>query len=618
MPTQRVKPIHLFVPFERVSRREEDDVLIVEGYCFVNEVVKGENGLRLKRSAMEAATDDYMRFGAVREMHQMVAAGTAQRVEWDEKGCRLTAEIVDEAAKKKVERNVYKGFSLGVNPTVLRGNVVETCEWVENSLVDRPKDPDALFLYRLAGYDPDAEVEVEVLDAAVAASSDAMGETAAESSSPPPESVSFAEADAGLPPDADVTAEETSFSESATDEGGGDAVRAALLAAGLPEDLLSRVEIVQTGEERALTSTSTPTRENLEGARKPKPKPASAPPKPKQVSDGTAERAMDEEYYAATPPAPSTPRTFKEAMAQERARAIMGDVNNAYVSLMDSLWSIMDSDRADKETLCRESIGQFADHMAAMAKAAEERGESPAFAGAFAALVARMNGGEGLARADKPEGDYGSHADAGYADPGYQEDGKPRYPLKENGRLSEKRIRAAWSYINKGDNRVPYSEAELSKIEAKIRAAAKEVGVEITAEDNRAATAVLEQVSSPVDGEELTAAMGRAERAETQLVRARAANEETLKCLADAEARVKRLENAPAAKPVIRFPHALDRTFLANLGREEDRETDDLVAQYKQATKDAESATEQAKQYAAIDRMMALRAVLNQRGVRLD
>lgn len=137
--------LHLFIPITRV----DDEERVVEGYCFVNEVVDGEGGIRLLRSAMEAATEDYMRWGAVREMHQASAVGTALAdgcgITWDEKGAKLRAKIVDEAAWRKVKEGVYRGFSLGASPKLIRGKNVEKVSWVENSLVDRPKDPSCPF-----------------------------------------------------------------------------------------------------------------------------------------------------------------------------------------------------------------------------------------------------------------------------------------------------------------------------------------------------------------------------------------------------------------------------------------------------------------------------------------
>lgn len=67
------------------------------------------------------------------------------------------------------------------------------------------------------------------------------------------------------------------------------------------------------------------------------------------------------------------------------------------------------------------------------------------------------------------------YGDVTYADPGYQKDGKKRYPLD-----TKDHVKAAWSYINMPKNAKAYSADQLSKIKAKIKAAAKKVGVEIS------------------------------------------------------------------------------------------------------------------------------------------
>jgi hypothetical protein len=67
-------------------------------------------------------------------------------------------------------------------------------------------------------------------------------------------------------------------------------------------------------------------------------------------------------------------------------------------------------------------------------------------------------------KGDKPKGDYG---DVEYADPGYQADKKPRYPID-----SEKHIRAAWDYINQEKNCAKYGD-NCAKVKAKIVAAWK-------------------------------------------------------------------------------------------------------------------------------------------------
>ena len=78
-------------------------------------------------------------------------------------------------------------------------------------------------------------------------------------------------------------------------------------------------------------------------------------------------------------------------------------------------------------------------------------------------------------RAASKEDAKGPHGDVVYADPGYQEDGKKRYPLD-----TEKHVRAAWSYINQAKNQKPYTPEQLAKIKSKIKAAARKLGIDIS------------------------------------------------------------------------------------------------------------------------------------------
>jgi hypothetical protein len=75
-----------------------------------------------------------------------------------------------------------------------------------------------------------------------------------------------------------------------------------------------------------------------------------------------------------------------------------------------------------------------------------------------------------LERADakKPYGDVP------YADPGYQKDGKKRYPLTRD------KVMAAWSYINQPDNAKLYTAEQLAAIKGRIRAAMKKFGHVVT------------------------------------------------------------------------------------------------------------------------------------------
>lgn len=159
--TIKVKAIHEYAPIERIDEEKRT----VTAYGFVNETVKGEGGVILSRKAMEAATPDYMKWANIRRMHSPHASGKANSVIWDEKGARMDIEIVDDQDWEKVKRGVYKGLSVGVVPTKMTGKRVESCDWVETSLVDRPKDPDAkIIAIRADGIEDDAEYDCQLIE----------------------------------------------------------------------------------------------------------------------------------------------------------------------------------------------------------------------------------------------------------------------------------------------------------------------------------------------------------------------------------------------------------------------------------------------------------------------
>jgi HK97 family phage prohead protease len=79
-----------------------------------------------------------------------------------------------------------------------------------------------------------------------------------------------------------------------------------------------------------------------------------------------------------------------------------------------------------------------------------------------------------------PKTPYGPKSEVTYADPGYQEDGKARYPLD-----TADHVRAAWSYINMPKNAAKYTAEQVAKIKARIKAAGKKFGVEFSDEAKR-------------------------------------------------------------------------------------------------------------------------------------
>lgn len=68
------------------------------------------------------------------------------------------------------------------------------------------------------------------------------------------------------------------------------------------------------------------------------------------------------------------------------------------------------------------------------------------------------------------------YGDVEYADPGYQSDKQKRYPID-----TKEHAKAAWSYINQGDNSGKYSSEDLAKVKAKIRAACEKFGIDVSA-----------------------------------------------------------------------------------------------------------------------------------------
>lgn len=135
--------------YAEISKTEklDDGTLKVWGYASSEAV--DSDGETITADAMKAALPDYLKFGAVREMHQPMAAGTAIEAEVQADGRTwFGALVVDPVACKKVETGVYKGFSIGGKVTArddINKTVITGLRLVEVSLVDRPANPEAVF-----------------------------------------------------------------------------------------------------------------------------------------------------------------------------------------------------------------------------------------------------------------------------------------------------------------------------------------------------------------------------------------------------------------------------------------------------------------------------------------
>lgn len=147
----------------------EDGTINVFGIASTEQV--DSDGETILASAMKAALPGYMQWGAVREMHQPKAAGTALEADVAEDGrTMIGVHVVDPVAVSKVRNRVYKGFSIGGKVTKRNADnkkIIEGLEWIETSLVDRPANPGAeILIVKAEPSDPGAaptaeEAEVE-------------------------------------------------------------------------------------------------------------------------------------------------------------------------------------------------------------------------------------------------------------------------------------------------------------------------------------------------------------------------------------------------------------------------------------------------------------------------
>lgn len=125
---------------------EADGTLKVYGYASTDS--EDSDGETITADAMKAALPGYMKWGAVREMHQAKAAGTAIEAKVQDDGRTwFGAHIVDAEAVKKIKANVYKGLSIGGRITdrdEMNKSVITGLNLVEVSLVDRPANPECV------------------------------------------------------------------------------------------------------------------------------------------------------------------------------------------------------------------------------------------------------------------------------------------------------------------------------------------------------------------------------------------------------------------------------------------------------------------------------------------
>lgn len=135
--------------YAEIAKMEAQDDGTVKVWGYASSEAVDSDGEIIAAEAMKAAIPDYMKFGAVREMHGSNAAGTAIEINVEDDGRTFFgAHIVDPVAVTKIKTGVYKGFSIGGSVTArdeLNKSQITGLKLTEISLVDRPANPDAVF-----------------------------------------------------------------------------------------------------------------------------------------------------------------------------------------------------------------------------------------------------------------------------------------------------------------------------------------------------------------------------------------------------------------------------------------------------------------------------------------
>src|ERR1700730_733160 len=138
--------MRLYGAIEKVEP-QDDGTVRVHGIA-TSETVDDQDEI-VRADAIRAALPEYMLFPALREMHQLSAAGTTLEAEVGDDGMtRIVGHVVDPIAVSKVKNKVYRGFSIGGRVTQREPGNTKTITGLtlsEISLVDRPAHPLAIF-----------------------------------------------------------------------------------------------------------------------------------------------------------------------------------------------------------------------------------------------------------------------------------------------------------------------------------------------------------------------------------------------------------------------------------------------------------------------------------------
>jgi hypothetical protein len=145
---------HFYAPLSKVEKSNDGSLRIVG---VASRETIDSDGEIIKASAMKKALPDFFKHGtgALRVMHQPIAAGTVDSATSEGDATVIEATIVDRDAIQKTLTGVFKGLSIGgkvVKRNAADRKIIEEIRLTEISLVDRPSNGDATFeILKIAG-----------------------------------------------------------------------------------------------------------------------------------------------------------------------------------------------------------------------------------------------------------------------------------------------------------------------------------------------------------------------------------------------------------------------------------------------------------------------------------
>jgi phage head maturation protease len=462
--------ITFFAPITKIDKEKK----MVYGYATTTATdAEGEN---ITLEAMKAALPGYLEWGNIREMHGLSAVGVTKEHELDDKGVYIGGKIVDPLAWEKVVEGVYKGFSIGGMATERKGATITGLELIEISLVDRPANPEckidafkALSFAKLRDKPETIKLEELVLPEntpTIYVSNDEM----------------IAEAkilcsNAGHNPDRYTTDHSKGISKFAWEDYSNQARRLVMLRKAGAD--ITFMELASPDASRKVQKVEEPKPLAKGGDFDEDKHPrddrgrfgsGGGGGKDEDNGGGGGGGGDDDDDSAQADSAAE-----EASNRSSEAEGLKDDAENAYQqreagAAVDAYDQAANHFQEAKEHF---QEGNKEHGNAAMDKGHEKMAEGDRHMDAY------DEGDDDLEDAAKPnltkrsKGGYGPRSEAGYADRGFQADGKPRLPLKKAGKLDKGRVLAAALYLTK--NSSVYSPEQLKAIKNRIAKAKAKV-----------------------------------------------------------------------------------------------------------------------------------------------